>query len=76
MRMRVGEGGGLGALCGGRRGEVCAQAGLVAMVDRAMEEGILVGNSRGYHLNQKLKESLWAFYQGLPYDTTASMTAT
>jgi len=71
--MMVGSWAGLGALSRSTLGEVCAQPELVAMVDRAMEEGILVGNSRGYHLNQKLKESLWAFYQGLPYDTTASM---
>ena len=71
--MMVGSWAGLGALSRSTLGEVCAQPELVEMVDRAMEEGIRVGQSRGYLLNEKLKENLWGFYQGLPHDTTASM---
>ena len=69
----VGSWAGLGALSRSTLGEVCAQPELRALVDRAMDEGIQVGESRGYPLDKNLKENLWALYQNLSYDTTASL---
>ncbi|GIT54785.1 MAG: hypothetical protein Ct9H300mP16_19450 [Pseudomonadota bacterium] len=59
--MMVGSWAGLGALSRSTLGEVCAQPELVEMVDRAMEEGIRVGPSRGYLLNENSRKTCGAF---------------
>ncbi len=71
--LMVGSWAGLGALSRSSLGEVCTQPELHALVDRAMDEGIQVGENLGHEFDKNLKEQLWAFYQGVPYDTTASM---
>ena len=71
--LMVGSWAGLGALSRSTLGEICAQPELRGLADRAMDEGIQVGKSQGYPLDKNLKENLWALYQNLPYDSTASL---
>ena len=69
----VGSWAGLGALSQSSLGVVCDQPELRSLVNQAMDEGIAVGKALGYPLPDNLKEQMWDFYQGVPYDTTASM---
>ena len=64
---------GLGALSQSTLGVVCDQPELRSLVDRAMDEGIDVARALGYPLPDDLKQKMWDFYGGVPYDTTASM---
>ena len=65
---------GLSALSRSPMGELLAQPELCALVEHSIDEGIAVGKAMNYHLPNDLKARMWAFYEGLPAETTASMT--
>jgi len=44
-----------------------------ALIQRSMEEGMAVGRARGHAVPDGFADQLWAFYDGLPDGTTASM---
>ncbi len=64
---------GLGALSRSPMGVLRGQPETHALIDRAMDEGIAVGLRRGYALSDKDKADLWALYDSIPADATASM---
>lgn len=64
---------GLGALSRSPIGVIRGQPETRAFVDRAMDEGIAVGRKLGYALDDGFKAELWAFYDGLSPEATASM---
>ena len=43
------------------------------LIHRSLEEGMAVGRARGHVVPEDHAEQLWAFYDGLPPGTTASM---
>ncbi|MEE2803671.1 MAG: 2-dehydropantoate 2-reductase [Pseudomonadota bacterium] len=65
---------GLSALSRSPMGELLGQPELCTLVNRSIDEGIAVGEAMNYNLSNDLKASMWAFYEGLPAQTTASMT--
>jgi len=64
---------GLGALARSPMGVMRAQPETRALIGRAMDEGIAVGRARGHRLADDIKAQLWAFYDALPEQATASM---
>lgn len=64
---------GLGALSRSPMGVLRSQPETRALIDRAMDEGVAVGLRRGYALSDKDKADLWALYDSIPADATASM---
>ena len=44
-----------------------------ALIDASMSEGIAVGRARGHAVDEDYKQSLWAFYEQIPDEGTASM---
>ena len=64
---------GLGALARSPIGVIRQMPETRALVDRAIDEGIAVGRALGYAITDTFKAELWAFYDALPPDATASM---
>jgi len=64
---------GLGALSRSPMGVLRGQPETHALIDRAMDEGIAVGARRGHPIRADYKRELWAFYDAMPADATASM---
>ncbi len=64
---------GLGAMARSPIGVMRAHPETRALIDRSMDEGIAVGGARGHDVAPAFKEDLWAFYESLPPDATASM---
>ncbi len=64
---------GLGALSRSPMGVLRSQPETRALIDRAMDEGVAVGLRRGHALSDKDKADLWALYDSIPADATASM---
>ena len=70
----VGSWSGLSALSRSPMGQLLSHPELCALVDQSIDEGIAVGKAMNYNLSNDLKGRMWAFYKGLPAETTASMT--
>ena len=64
---------GLGALSRSPIGVIRQMPETRALVERAMDEGIAVGRALGYTIADGFKAELWAFYDALPVEATASM---
>jgi 2-dehydropantoate 2-reductase len=64
---------GLGALARSPIGVMRAMEQTRRLVERSTEEGIAVGRARGHDIPGDFKHQLWAFYDSLPADATASM---
>ena len=64
---------GLGALARSPMGEIRAEPGLRDLVDRSMDEGLVVARATGYAIDPTCKDEMWAFYRAMPAGATASM---
>ncbi|MCB1739554.1 MAG: 2-dehydropantoate 2-reductase [Gammaproteobacteria bacterium] len=64
---------GLGALARSPMGVMRGMPETRALIDASMSEGIAVGRARGHAVDEDYKQSLWAFYEQIPDEGTASM---
>ena len=55
-------------------GDILRQPEMRNLIDRSIDEGIAVGQAMKHRLSAELKTQILTFYEGLPEDTTASMT--
>lgn len=71
--MLVASWSGIGAASATPIGPLLERPATRAMIATSMDEAFAVGRARGYQLPDSLKTTMWAFYQRLPADTSASM---
>ena len=64
---------GLGALARSPMGELRADSGVRALIDRSMDEGLAVARATGHDVDRGYKDEMWAFYCAMPAEATASM---
>ena len=64
---------GLGALARSPMGEMRADSGVRALIDRSMDEGLAVARATGHDVDRGYKDEMWAFYCAMPAEATASM---
>jgi len=64
---------GISTLTGFALGVLREQPETRALIDASMDEGIAVGRALGHSIPENHKDTMWAFYDGLPPDVTASM---
>ena len=65
---------GLSTLSQSPMGDILRQPEMRNLIDRSIDEGIAVGQAMKHRLSAELKTQILTFYEGLPEDTTASMT--